>query len=627
MTFDLFYMWVFLGVVASLLIVKELLGIVIIPEDQVGIVNKKFSSKDMIHGQIIALNGEAGIQADILTVGWHFFYFRWQFEVIRQGLIIVPAGQIALVNAKDGKTVEDGRMLSKSVDCLNFQDARKFLEEGGERGRQISTLREGIYRINTELFEVVTKANCQRFDVQGSDLDVLYIKTDYIGIVTTLDGKLIKKGEIAGAIVEGHDGFQNPQVFIANGGERGLQEQVLQSGDWKINPWFAKVEVKPITVINVGEVGVVLSHVGAAAQDVSGEAFKHGDLVEPGHKGVWATPLSPGKHAINPYTMKVVSVPTTNIALNWSKKRETHGLDDRLESLVIRSRDGFSFDLDITQVIHVGAKDAPKVISRFGTMNQLINQVLEPAIDNYFRNSAQKDTILEFLNTRVERQAAALEFIKPALDLYNIEAVATYIGLVKPPEELMKTQTDRKLAEENQITYAVEEKSQKALQSLKKETALADMQGEIVQAEQKIVIDENEAKAKVAQAKGEAESATVRAEADAKVVELKSEADAKATLVKGDAEAKTVEAVGLAKAKVYEASVKAMGGDNYARLQVMQVIGEKGVKLIPDTLIMGGSGDSSSSPLMLQAMIAESLTGQKLFDKTKAAEKSTVTVE
>lgn len=616
MTFDLTWLWWLLGAVFTLLLVKELLGIVIISENEVGTVNKKFSSKEMKNGQIIALNGEAGVQADVLIVGWHFFYFRWQYEINRTSLITVPAGQVALVNAKDGKTIPDGRMLGKHVDSENFQDARKFLENGGERGRQSTILLEGVYRINTELFEVITKANSPKYGIDPKLLDVLYVGNDNVGIVTTLDGKIIKKGEIAGEVIPDHDGFQNVQAFMANGGIKGLQEQVLTTGDYKLNPWFVKVELKPITTINVGEVGVVLSHVGEAPQDVSGEEFKHGDLVEPGHKGVWSIPLSPGKHAINPYTMKVVAVPTTNIALNWSKKRENHGLDERLESLTIRSKDGFSFELDIAQIIHVAAKDAPKVISRFGTMSQLINQVLEPAIDNYFRNSAQKDTILEFLNTRVERQTAALDFIRPALELYNIEAVATYIGLVKPPEDLMKTQTDRKLAEENQITYAVEEKSQKALQSLKKEKALADMQGEIVQAEQKIVIDENEAKARVAQAKGEAESTTIRAEADAKVVELTGDAQAKATLAKGKAEAEATEAIGLAKAKVYEASVKAMGQDNYSRLQSMQIIGDKNVKLVPDTLIMGGQGnEGGSGPLMLQAMVAETLTGKKLFDK------------
>lgn len=585
-----------------ILLIKFGLGIVIITDQEVGIVNKKFSSKSLSHGQIIATNGESGIQVDILSPGWKFWYFFWQYEVIKVSPISVPAGQIALIHAKDGKNIPAGRMLGKNVVCDDFQDGRKFLENGGEKGRQSAMLKEGTYRINTELFEVVTKANAGKYGLNQDLLDIIRIPTDMVGIVTTLDGKPIREGEIAGPIIESHENFQNPQAFVDAGGERGLQEQVLL-GAVTINPWFAIVKMEPITIVEIGTVGVVISYVGKEHEDVSGEDFKHGDLVNTGHKGVWITPLNPGKHAINPRTMTIVHVPTTNIALNWSDKEEEHGLDERLSELKIRSKDGFAFELAISQIIHVGVKDAPKVIARFGTMDKLINQVLEPAIDNYFRNSAQNDTILEFLETRTQRQEAALAFIKKALQDYNIEAVGTYIGHVHPPEELMQTLRERKLAEENEQTYAIREKSQKALQSLQKEESLAAMQAELVSAEQQANIDKFKAGAAIAKAEGEAKSVTIRAEADATAVELK-----------GKAEAVSVEAIGLAQAKVYNESVKAMGQDNYSRLEAIKAIAEGKVKIIPDTLIMGG-GNEGGSPLMMNALIAESLTGKKLFNK------------
>ena len=65
---------------------------------------------------------------------------------------------------------------------------------------------------------------------------------------------------------------------------------------------------------------MVISYVGKAHIDVSGAEFKHGDLVNVGHKGVWVTPLYPGKHPLNTRVMKVELVPTTNIVLNWSPR-------------------------------------------------------------------------------------------------------------------------------------------------------------------------------------------------------------------------------------------------------------------------------------------------------------------
>jgi uncharacterized membrane protein YqiK len=41
----------------------------------------------------------------------------------------------------------------------------------------------------------------------------------------------------------------------------------------------------------------------------------------------------------------------------------------------------------VSQIIHIPRNDAPKVIARFGTMANLVTQVLEPTIGNYFRNA------------------------------------------------------------------------------------------------------------------------------------------------------------------------------------------------------------------------------------------------
>lgn len=577
------------------LIPRYVLGMVRIDENQVGVVIKKFATNKLPSGALVALNGEAGYQADTLSPGWFFGYYPWQYQVDKHFLTSVPSGQIGLVMANDGKQIPSNRILAAVVDCENFQNARKFLQNSGEKGRQMGVLTAGTYRINPVLFTVITQANAAKFGLDPALLQVLSIASNEVGVVTTLDGAAIPAGEIAGSPVTGHDNYQNPQVFIQNGGQRGLQEQVLLSGTWNINPWFARVDRMNMTEVPIGNVGVVISYVGKEHKDISGDSFKHGDLVEKGHKGVWEEPLYPGRHPLNPRCYKVEMVPTTNIALNWATNRtESHKLDEKLSSIKVRSKDGFAFVLDVTQIIHIGAKDASRVVSRFGSTANLVNQVLEPAIGNYFRNSAQGHTVLDFLISRSDRQKEALTFIKSALGDYNVEAVDTYIGDLVPPEELMKTLTDRKIAEEQKTTYQTQEETQKQRQSLMKEQSLAEIQAELVKNEQSIKMQEFQAQAAIKKAEGEA-----------KAIELKAAADSASVRLKGEGEAKAIQAVGEAKAKAYEAGVKAMG-DSYGQLQIVNAIGEKQIKLVPDFLVSGGHG-SDTNNLMMSAIMADIL--------------------
>ncbi|MEH1803036.1 MAG: flotillin family protein [Nostoc sp.] len=564
-------------------------GLVVIGEREVGIVVRKFtlSGRGLPAGSLIALNGEAGLQADTLAPGWHWGYWPWQYSVKKESVIVVPQGEIALIVAADGASNPPERILGKIVSCDNFQDARKFLTQGGEKGRQMGFLTAGTYRINTALFKVIMASNAATHGMTPEQLRVYSLASDKVGIVTTLDGVPISAGELAGPTIDGHDNFQNGQKFINGGGRRGLQEQTLLSGSWNLNPWFVQVEQVPMTEIPIGYVGVVISFVGKAHQDVSGAAFTHGNLVNQGHKGVWVEPLYPGKHPINSRIMKIELVPTTNIVLNWSGRTERHSYDAKLASLTVRSRDGFAFDLEVAQIIHVGALDAPKVISRVGAMQNLVDHVLEPTIGNYFRNSAQDYTVLDFLTARSERQSEAAEYIKTALRAYDVQAIDTLIGDIQPPASLMQTQTDRKIAEEERKTYEVQQMAQTQRQQLVRETALANIQQEMVKSEQSVHIADLKAQAQIKQANGEAEGTKLRA----------------------IAEAEGIRATGNAKAETYRAGVEALGPQGYTAMQLMQIIGDRNVRLIPDVLV-GSNGSNNGLVDGLLSMILWNQTGK-----------------
>jgi uncharacterized membrane protein YqiK len=576
-----------LVLILAYILFRVVIGLVIIGERQVGIVIKKIDlqGKSLPPGKLIALADEAGYQADTLAPGWHFGYRSWQYDVIHAPLTIIPQGQIGLVVAADGTSIPSERFLGKVVDCDDFQNARAFLTNGGEKGRQLGILTAGTYRINTQLFQIITAANAAQAGMQPQDLLVFSGIPDMVGIVTTLDGQPISEGEIAGALVEGHDNFQSAQSFIEKQGRRGLQEQVLLSGSWNLNPWFARVEEVPMTEIPIGYVGVVISFVGKPAEDVSGLEFKHGDLVNQGHKGVWVKPLYPGKHPLNTRVMKVELVPTTNIVLNWANRTEAHSYDATLSSITVRSEDGFAFNMDVSQIIHIGALDAPKVISRVGSVQNLVDHVLQPIIGNYFRNAAQTYTILDFLIARSERQKEAADHIRKALAEYDVQAIDTLIGDIHPPAELMATLTDRKLAQEQRKTFEVQMEAQTQRQQLVRETSLADIQANVVQAEQSVNIAEMAANAEIERAKGEAEAIRLRALSEAEAIRAKGDAQGEA----------------------YAAGAKAIGPDGYTAIQVVERIGDGQIRIVPDFLVTG-AGNSGNG--LVDALLAVVLQNQ-----------------
>src|SRR4051812_47026341 len=202
------WVWTIVGLLIACLIWAPLItGAVLISERQVGIVVKRFGGRGLEPGRLIALAGEAGYQADTLAPGLHFGFWRWQYRIIKVPVTVVPQGEIALVLAADGAAIPAERILGKIVDSDNFQNARKFLVNGGEKGRQLGMLTGGTYRINSALFTIITSHTAESHGMAPMQLELTRVNTDMVGIVTTLDGRPIEAGEIAGQTIGGHDNF------------------------------------------------------------------------------------------------------------------------------------------------------------------------------------------------------------------------------------------------------------------------------------------------------------------------------------------------------------------------------------------------------------------------------------
>jgi uncharacterized membrane protein YqiK len=221
-------------------------------------------------------------------------------------------------------------------------------------------------------------------------------------------------------------------------------------------------------------------------------------------------------------------------------------------------------------------------------VQNLVDHVLEPIVGNYFRNSAQAYTVLDFLSARSERQLEAAEHIRAAVRAYDVQAIDTLIGDITPPAALMETQTDRKIAEEQRKTFVVQQAAQKQRQQLVRETAQANIQQELVAAEQGVNISELHANATVKQAGGESESIRLRA--------------------LGESEA--IRATGNAKADAYRAGVLALGPQGYTALQLMQIIGDQKVRVVPDVSVTGNGSGASLTDGLLGILLRREVEGK-----------------
>jgi uncharacterized membrane protein YqiK len=516
-------------------------GIVVIGENEVGIKYKRFNLNPFHpkppRRQLIARNKEAGYQPDTLDDGWHWL-LPWVYTIYKEPVVRIPPGEIALVFAQDGKPIPKERILAKVVECDNFQDASAFLKNDGERGRQLSILTGGTsYRINTKLFTVITCANVTEHDpdLEPEDLLVYRVDPDKIGIVTTSDGAPLNEEKIAGSIISGHDNFQNPQKFIDKNGYRGLQEEVLPSGDWNLNPWFVKVEQVPLTEIREGTVGVVVSLIGKDAPkkdvgvscDQASSIEKGYELVEKGDRGVWKEPLGVGTHPINTKVRRVVVVPTYQITLDWSndKNKPDDNYDKKLGTLKLRLKDRLLIEIVVRQRFRVPKEKASLMISQIGSpgdmvleqvsssgsttpryksIRDLIVRVLEPTIENYFINAVHDCEAEDFYLHRDDQQKEAARYLKEVLTVHGVEAIDTLIGEIDLPDEFDNLEIKRKLEEKKRNLIEQEMMTEELNQRLAYLQAVTTGQGDVARSQMSLEIAKWEAQVQIQKAIAEA---------------------------------------------------------------------------------------------------------------------------
>src|SRR5690242_20822104 len=166
-------LWAF-AVAALLLLLRASNIFRYIPNNQVGIVEKLWTTRGSVAGGFIALHGEAGYEPEVLRGGLHVF-FPFMYRIHKSDLVTVGQGKIAYVFARDGAPLAPSQVLAANdtEDKSDFQDARRFLLGGGQKGPQRKILREGTYAINTTQFAVITEERVYGHALSAQEQDVL----------------------------------------------------------------------------------------------------------------------------------------------------------------------------------------------------------------------------------------------------------------------------------------------------------------------------------------------------------------------------------------------------------------------------------------------------------------------
>ena len=566
-------------------------NLVTIGEDQVGIIEsidgRPLDPGD-IFGRVVAGHdhfqdaetflkngGQKGIQTETLPPGLYRVN-SYLFKITVTDAITIPAGSIGIVNAAAGQPLNPGRLYAKSVPGHNnFQDGEAFLEQGGQKGPQLDILRPGRYRINLRMFDVKI---APAIDVPAGK----------VGIVTANDGEELPENELIARAIQGHDRFQNSAAFLTQGGQRGPQLDVLTPGKYYINPLMFSVQTSDALTVNQGQVAVIISNVGKQPEIVVSSQEPHPEdddfnaekyVVLDGYRGIQRTVLGPGNYYLNQLAYRPIIINTTNTTIDWDDATDT-----KFDSLNVNSKDGFVLKVGVKVVIRVLPDQSPYLVSRIGSIENLITNVIHPLIDSSFRNQASTASAMQFLQDRHEQQGQAQDRAVNELSKYHVEVLSVLISNIVLPPELMETQTNKVLALQRQSMFDEQRNSEQKRIAMEKTRAEADKQATLVAAQIDVQVAEQIRQKTIAIAQGEAEK--IRLE--------------------GQGEADKILAIGKNTAQAYELTKQAVTAEGLVSIELMKLISEKQIKITPEIMISGGE---NSQGALVNAVLAKLLKG------------------
>lgn len=424
--------------VAKVLLLLGLMGIatrsfVIIDSDSAGHLKRVYLAPDLPVGRIIAANGEKGPQARILGPGFHFVPFiRVLYEVEELPIIEVPDGSLGFVTTKDGAPLRNNQFIAEEWPEAQFEnmiDARFFLSEGkGQKGPQLSLLRPGKYRINRYLFEV--------------------------SVQPALD---VPTGKVA----------------------------VIRSNVREIDNCPSAIDTAR----------------GRADANVSTPIVPRGCI------GVWDEPLPPGRYYLNPkaYVPTVIStrVQTWSYKGGYTKRQINLRVEDNgtitqeetsrvvpvpknaADQAINVRVEGWTFPVELRVITQVHPEDAPKVVASVGSIVEVEDRIVTPAIRDILRTigGAADRKVLDFVEKRAELANLLEASIVTEAKKAGVTIQEVRLGEPAIPPELLVATLREQLATQLRQTYQKEQAAQAERIKVERDRATADQQKVLVKAE------------------------------------------------------------------------------------------------------------------------------------------------
>jgi len=568
----------------------------------------------------IKQGGVKGIQLRTLPPGlWPIHPYLFRISVAKT--TVIPQGKVGVITAADGASLDPGRLLGKAINGhLNFQNAELFISSGGQRGPQVDILTPGTYRILTQCVPLEGGAEVKPGLFMVRLFDATIINENQIGLVEALDGSPLNPRDYVAESVAGHDNFQDGHEFIDGKGQRGPQKDILLPGTYYINPLLFKVILETAKEVKPGEVAVIVSNTGKdpsddirrqmaakvrermereekeqaeqsakvldkiddgrTAQEIANELLT-GDpadrrldegaheayVVPEGYRGIQESVVGPGRYYVNTLAISPIVIPTTNQTVEWTSGEVVNTFNP----FEVISKDGFTMQLEVRVVFRVKPEDAPFMVAKIGGIERLIQNVMHPLIDSIFRNQASESSAMAYLQNRHEEQERAEARVRAHLLKYHVDVVNVLICHIHLPEELMKTQTEKILAEQRQNMYNAQREAEEKRIQLERTKSQADNQKDLMSATVGVEIAGKRAEQRKAEGEGEAHYIQQT----------------------GRAEAEKVRLMGEAQGVAYHEQVNALGAQGVALVEVLKVIGERGVRITPDIMASGGGNDGA----------------------------------
>ena len=393
--------------------------------------------------------------------------------------------------------------------------------------------------------------------------DVIEIEQGTVGMLTAADGLPLPAGATyAPEWTPGTEGdMQNAQYFLTDGGGyKGPQATVLKPGKYRFNEKLFKMDTAPLLTVLKAQVGVVKSNVGDVPPALQGdEDTEARRLVDQGQRGIWRNPLMPGQYYEysheKAYEVTPISTKKQIVRYTAGEGRKTGG--DEENEIIVRTSDGFTFPVDVRIVYEVKPKDAPLLVASVGDDQHGLRSVLNSAVRDIFRNNAETVKALDYVRQRSMQGKQSTKLLQEKMREIGVTVTDVQIGDVGDKEslgELLKTQTDREIALQEQETFQEQQRAAEQKKQLTRTEQEAEEEKRLATASYEVQIAEKDKEKVIIAAGAEAESVKIKADAQA---------------------------------NAYRLIAEQIGSGNAALVELLKIIGENQISITPRVMVTG----------------------------------------